>query len=84
MAGREAGASDFQALAQMPHDSTPRAIIKGLLRNETPPRPLLMPIIFSLGARLENLPLREYLSNPTKISNALRQIRSVLKVDGLA
>ncbi|MGH9497667.1 MAG: uroporphyrinogen decarboxylase family protein [Terriglobales bacterium] len=84
MAGREAGAPDFQALAQMPHDSTPRAIIKGLLRNEPPPRPLLMPIIFSLGARLENQQLRDFQSNPTKISNALRQIRSVLKVDGLA
>jgi len=42
-----------------------------------------MPILFSLGARLENLPLRDFLTNPTKISNALRQIRSVLKVDGL-
>jgi hypothetical protein len=42
-----------------------------------------MPIIFSLGARLENLSLRDFQSNPTKIANALRQIRSVLKVDGL-
>ncbi|MGO9123555.1 MAG: uroporphyrinogen decarboxylase family protein [Terriglobales bacterium] len=67
----------------MPEHSTPRAILKGLLRGEPPPRPLLMPIIFSLGARLENLPLREFQSNPTKISNALRQIRSVLKVDGV-
>lgn len=67
----------------MPDHSTPRAIIKSLLRGEPPQRPLLMPIIFSLGARLENLPLREFQSNPTKITNALRQIRSVLKVDGV-
>jgi hypothetical protein len=43
-----------------------------------------MPIIFALGARLENLPLRDFQLNATKIANALRQIRSVLKVDGLA
>jgi hypothetical protein len=67
----------------MPEHSTPRAIIKGLLRGEPPQRPLLMPIIFSLGARLENLPLREFQSNSTKITNALRQIRNVLKVDGV-
>lgn len=84
MAGREGHAPDFQALAEMTAQSTPRAIIKGLLRGEPPQRPLLMPIIFSLGARLENLALREFQANPTKITNALRQIRSVLKVDGLA
>jgi hypothetical protein len=59
-------------------------MIKALLRGEAPQRPLLMPIIFSLGSRLENLALREFQSNPTKIANALRQIRSVLKVDGIA
>jgi len=63
---------------------TPRGMIKGLLRGELPPRPLLMPIIFALGARLENLPLRDFQSNPTKIANALRQVRGTLKVDGLA
>jgi hypothetical protein len=42
-----------------------------------------VPVIFSLGARLQNLPLQHFLANPTKIVNALRQIRSVLKVDGL-
>jgi hypothetical protein len=83
MARREAGAFDFQTLVQMPEHSTPRAIIKSLLRGDPPQRPLLMPIIFSLGARLENLPLREFQANPTKITNALRQIRSVLKVDGV-
>lgn len=58
-------------------------MIQALLRGERQKRTLLMPIIFSLGARLENLPLRDFQSNPTKIANALRQIRSVLKVDGL-
>lgn len=68
----------------MGEPTTPRGVIKALLRGELPSRPLLMPIIFSLGSRLENLALREFLSNPTKIANALRQIRSVLKVDGVA
>jgi Uroporphyrinogen decarboxylase (URO-D) len=63
---------------------TPRRAIKAILKGENPSRPLLMPILFSLGSRLENVTLRDFLSNPTKIVNALRQIRSVLKVDGLA
>jgi uroporphyrinogen-III decarboxylase len=67
----------------MPEQKTPRSLVKALLRGEKPNRPLLMPIIFSLGSRLENLPLRDFQSNPTKIANALRQIRGVLKVDGL-
>jgi len=65
-------------------EMTPRRAVKAALRGELPPRPLLMPILFSLGARLENATMRDFLSNPTKITNALRQIRSVLKVDGLA
>jgi hypothetical protein len=58
-------------------------MVNALLQNATPSRPLLVPVIFSLGARLQNLPLQHFLANPTKIVNALRQIRSVLKVDGL-
>ena len=68
----------------MPHAPTPRATIKALLRGEAPAHPLLMPIIFALGSRLESVALREFQSNPTKIANALRQIRHTLKVDGLA
>jgi hypothetical protein len=67
----------------MAEPSTPRRMIKAVLQGNLPARPLLMPIIFALGARLENLPLRDFQSNPTKIVNALRQIRSVLRVDGL-
>ncbi len=48
-----------------------------------PWRPLFLPIVFSLGARIENVSLRSYLTNPTKISNALRQIRSHLRSDGM-
>jgi hypothetical protein len=61
----------------------PRQAVKGLLQKIAPPRPLYLPIVFSLGARIENLPLRNFLSNPTKISNALRQIRTHLRSDGV-
>jgi uroporphyrinogen decarboxylase-like protein len=62
----------------------PRQAVKGLLQGIAPPRALFLPIVFSLGARIENLPLRNFLSNPTKISNALRQIRTHLRSDGVS
>lgn len=42
-----------------------------------------MPEIFALGSRMENLSFDDFLRNPTRITNALRQIRGTLKVDGL-
>ncbi|MGD0957622.1 MAG: uroporphyrinogen decarboxylase family protein [Candidatus Acidiferrales bacterium] len=63
---------------------TPREIVKGLLQGGAPPRPLLLPIVFSHAARVENMPLRTFLGNPTKISNSLRQIRGRLRSDGIA
>jgi hypothetical protein len=62
---------------------TPRQMTKALARGETPARPLLLPIVFSLGARLENMPLSEFSVNATKIAAASRQIRSFLKTDGV-
>ena len=62
---------------------SPRSIVKALVRGEPPDRSLLLPIIFSLGARLENVSLAEFQANPTKIANAMRQIRATLKVDGV-
>ena len=58
-------------------------MVKDLLQGIAPPRPLFLPIVFSLGARVENLPLRAFLTNPTKITNALRQIRGRLPADGV-
>jgi len=57
---------------------------KGLLNGIVPPRPLFLPIVFSLGAKVENVPLGVFLGNPTKISNALRQMRTHLRSDGVA
>jgi hypothetical protein len=64
--------------------TSPSALKKALLAGERPLRPLLLPAIFSLGARLQNVALPEYQSNPTKIANALRQISGTLKADGLS
>ena len=63
---------------------TPRQAAKGLLNGNLPLRPLLLPIVFSLGAKVENVPLSAFVNNPTKIVSALRQMRSHLQADGVA
>jgi hypothetical protein len=68
----------------MTESQTPREMLKGLLQGVLPPRPLFLPIVFSLGARVENVPLRAFLSNPTKIFNSLRRMRPHLRADGVA
>jgi uroporphyrinogen-III decarboxylase len=67
----------------MPETLTPRQVVKGLLQGVVPPRPLFLPIVFSHAARVENLSLRAFLTNPTKISNSLRQVRAHLRSDGI-
>ena len=62
----------------------PRQIVEALLQGIPPPRPLWVPIVFSHGARMENLPLRTFLGNATKISNSLRQIRSYVRSDSIS
>ncbi|MGA8074236.1 MAG: uroporphyrinogen decarboxylase family protein [Candidatus Acidiferrales bacterium] len=61
----------------------PREAVRGLLQSSVPSCPIFLPIVFALGARIENVSLRNYLTNPTKISNALRQIRTHLRSDGV-
>ena len=68
----------------MAENPTPRQMVKGLLQGIAPPRPLFLPIVFSTGARVENLALRAFLGNPTKICNAQRQMRSYLRADGVS
>ena len=53
---------------------TPRQMLKGMLQGTPPSRPLFLPIVFSLGAKVENLRLPAFLANATKITNALRQV----------
>lgn len=64
-------------------DPTPRKVFDDLVRGVPPDRPLFLPIVFSLGAKMENLPRQTYLANPTKIFNSARQVRSHLRSDGL-
>src|ERR1700722_17492743 len=59
-------------------------MMKSLLQGNRQARPLIVPIVFSLGARIETLSYRAYLDNPTKISNALRQVRAQLRTDGVS
>jgi len=63
---------------------TPREMAKRLLNGVPAFRPLFLPIVFSFGARVENVPRGTFLSNATKISSSLRQIRSHLRADGVA
>ena len=67
----------------MNEQTTPRTVIRRLLQGERAARPLFLPMIFSLASRLENLPLGSFVTNPTKIVSALRQVRSTLKLDGV-
>jgi Uroporphyrinogen decarboxylase (URO-D) len=67
----------------MPESVTPRQVVQAFLQGAAPPRPLFLPIVFAHGARIENVSLRVFLTNPTKISNSLRQIRARLGADGV-
>jgi hypothetical protein len=58
-------------------------MIRAMLQGDLLPRPLLLPIVFSLGARLENSSPRSFLANATRIASSQRQIRNVLGLDGV-
>src|ERR1700687_4192697 len=68
----------------MAEQSTPHQILTDLVHGGAPSRSLFVPIVFALGARIESLSLRAFLSNPTKISNSLRQTRPHLRSDGVS
>jgi uroporphyrinogen-III decarboxylase len=68
----------------MAENISPRQILRAVLQGDPPARPLFAPIAFSLAARVENLALPIFLANPTKVSNALRQIRSPLRTDAVS
>jgi hypothetical protein len=82
LARRQTTRPDLSPL-KMPQAFNPREAARGILQSSAPTRPLFLPIVFSLGARIENVSFRNYLTNPTKISNALRQIRTHLRSDGM-
>ncbi|GAC1390189.1 MAG: hypothetical protein NVSMB38_07000 [Ktedonobacteraceae bacterium] len=47
------------------------------------PQPLFVPIIFTLAAKLDDIPLPTFVQNPTKIVNALVAIHRRLNTDGV-
>jgi hypothetical protein len=82
VARRETHRTDHPFLT-MAENAAPYEIVSQLLEGTAPPRPLFLPIVFAHGARIENVPLRSFLANPTKISNSLRQLRTRLRSDGV-
>ena len=61
----------------------PIPIVKALLQGKPPVRRLFVPLIFSLAAKLEDIPLSTFVSNPTKISNNLVSLYRRLHPDGV-
>ena len=58
-------------------------IVKALIEGKPPARRLFMPLIFSLAARLEDVPLPIFMASPTKIANSLVAIYQRLRLDGV-
>ncbi len=61
----------------------PRSIVKALIEGKPPARRLFMPLIFMLAAKLEDIPLSNFVANPTKIANSLVAIYQRLRPDGV-
>ena len=63
--------------------TTPRSLVKNLARGQIPARPLFIPLVFTLAAKLENVAVPTFLSNPTKLSNSLTAVYRHLRIDGV-
>jgi len=61
----------------------PVPIVKALIQGNPPVRRLFVPLIFSLAAKLEDIPLSTFVSNPTKIANSLFALYQRLHPDGV-
>src|SRR2546421_7313908 len=61
----------------------PRSIVKALIQGQPPARRLFVPLIFTLAAKLEDVPLSNFVVNPTKIANSLAAIYQCLRLDGV-
>jgi hypothetical protein len=61
----------------------PRSIVKALIEGKPPARRLFVPLIFSLAAKLEDVPLPSFVVNPTKIANSLVAVYQRLHTDGI-
>src|SRR5215467_14556977 len=61
----------------------PIPIVRALIQGQPPARRLFMPLIFSLAAKLEDVPLSNFVSNPTKFANNLVALYQRLRPDGV-
>ncbi len=61
----------------------PIPIVKALVQGKPPERRLFVPFIFSLAAKLEDIPLSTFMSNPTKIANNMVALYRRLHPDGV-
>ena len=67
----------------MQGQDSPRQIAKAVARGQLPPRPLFVPLVFTLAAKLEGVPLPRFLADPTKLANALTAVYRHLQTDGI-
>ena len=61
----------------------PRAMVRDLARGKVPHRPIIAPLVFTLAAKVEGIPPRAFLSNPTKLSNSLKHVHDFLRPDAV-
>jgi Uroporphyrinogen decarboxylase (URO-D) len=61
----------------------PIPIVKALIQGQPSARRLFVPLIFALAAKLENIPLSNFVGNPTKIANNLVALYRRLRTDGV-
>src|SRR6266699_4685331 len=61
----------------------PISIVKALIQGQPPARQLFVPLIFALAAKLEDIPLPNFVANPTKIANSLIAVYQRLRPDGV-
>jgi hypothetical protein len=60
-----------------------RLIVKALIEGKPPDRRLFMPLIFALAAKLEDVPLSNFVINPTKMANSVVAVYQRLRPDGV-
>jgi len=61
----------------------PSSLVKALIEGKPPARRLFIPLIFALAAKVEDVPLSNFVVNPTKIANSLVAVYQRLRPDGV-
>ena len=64
----------MQELVSKRHKAKKEALAKG---------GIFIPLLFSFAARLEDIPLPQFLGDPTKIANAIRSVQSYYRLKGV-